>query len=183
MTEAAFETLQAVRKDVGELDAALGEFRVHVSKVMEEHCGRIRSLMKARLHQEIEERCLAAQQRLDNIEPSELPEDCRGVVRAERKRLLSKLDSIASSVERETSQLQRGAGMICLEHRPASAGDDGNRREAVALGEDGEYVAWKDPQVVRRVFEHSLAISLRNGDEGSAMVLRRLLLEVEASLR
>ncbi|CAK0823657.1 unnamed protein product, partial [Prorocentrum cordatum] len=66
--DGAQRLLAATRGEIEAITALQKEFQRQVEALLEEHRARIRALMRTRAHQEIEERCLAAQLRLDDLE-------------------------------------------------------------------------------------------------------------------
>lgn len=160
------------------MESLLQEFRGKVEIVMNQHRGQVRDLLRTRLHQDIEDRCTMAQQRLDNVEfPDGVAQQERNALRADRKRLLVSLDKLAASVHTEISQMQKSAGVVSLESRPCHREDDGHAGDR-ALNDDDTLEPWRDPEVIRRVYERALAEALQHGDESVAQAVRVLLLQV-----
>mmetsp|Transcript_70894 Transcript_70894/g.184849 ORF Transcript_70894/g.184849 Transcript_70894/m.184849 type:complete len:184 (+) Transcript_70894:73-624(+) len=182
--DGAQRLLAATRGEIEAITALQKEFQRQVEALLEEHRARIRALMRTRAHQEIEERCLAAQLRLDDLElPDPQATAERERLRSERKSLLGVLEGIAAQVQQDTSRLQSAAGMVSLGQGSAPAPPEPSTKRRAAEDDYGQYLPWKDPEVVRRVYEAALARAVRQGDEGVAQSVRGLLLDVEASLR
>merc|ERR1719460_3068148 len=139
------DVLARVEADLPRLQAKARDFEAEADGCVRGIQDHVRALLRKRKHQVVEEECLKAEQTLDNVDLTDLPE--REALRTRRKKVLGQLDGIARQVHGQTARLQQCAELVSIDTRAAA--------EATEVHPSGA-APWQDPQVIRRVYEAAL---------------------------